>query len=172
MKKTMLSVVGGFLLIMGLTQAHADVIGIGTGQVGTPFGINGSNTGWTPVTINGGPASGGGIPLIRFSTTANNQLISVSFTANCQISSSINTYIYVRFTVDGASMLPKQFPLCSGRGTTFGIGNDISTVQAFLNIPYAGWHDFRVEAKVATSSLYPVNNGYGYIRDTTTIIHN
>ena len=172
MKQALIKILISIFLSLTLFQANADVIAVGMSNSGTPFGINGNSTDWTQVIINGGSYSGGAIPIINFDTTENNQLISLTFKGVCSISGSINTYMYLRILVDGMVMYPKNNTLCANRGTTFGIGNDVSTTIAFLNVPYAGTHTLRIDAKIATSSMYPVYNGYGYIYDTTTIINN
>ena len=172
MRKLILSISWVLAFTISMVDARAALIGQAGASVGTAFGLDSSNADWVPVIISGGSASGGGIPLATFTTTADSQKISVTFTAVCDFSSPVNTIMWVRFTVDGATMLPRQTPLCRGRGTVLGAGDDVSTVTAFYTVPTAGSHEFRVDAKIATWSLTTFSGGYGKIQNNTTLINN
>ncbi|MFV2056199.1 MAG: hypothetical protein ACC707_07000 [Thiohalomonadales bacterium] len=174
MIKPIISVVGALFLTLTMFETQADVVMVSSAQVGTSYKVAGNDTYWTRIVISGGVASGGGIPQRSFTTTKDNELITVTFTAACNVESSVYSVLFVRFKVDGNVMLPNSSPLCIGRGLVgFGIGKDVNTAQAFMTIPNKGKHWYEVEAKLSNHNGPHTNtDGQAGIGQNTSVIRN
>lgn len=174
MKRKIISLLGAATIALGSMNVSADWLAsgsfVGSNNLSSTAG-SAANVGWTSLYLTGGAASGGAIGVIPFSTTVDNQSITVTFTAVCDISSFANSYIWVRFVVDTSIyMNPMQLPICAGRGTTFGIGNDVGTVTAQVRVPSAGTHQISVLAKIADWSLLGTG-GTGGLFNSSMIIN-
>jgi len=173
MIKPMISVVGALFLTMTVFETQADIVMVSSAQVGTAYGVSGANTDWTRIIISGGVASGGGIPQRSFTTTEDNELVTVTFTAACDVDSSQYSNLFVRFKVDGNLMLPNFSPICVGRGLYDSHGEDVSTAQAFINIPNQGTHWYEVEIKLSNfNGPWTTTDGQAKIGANTSIIRN
>ena len=109
-------------------------------------GVFSSSTAETPVPIK----PRGGTDL-AFTTTAPNQVVKLSFSANCSIGAARGRWLGIRITVDGVEANPASgydFALCAS--VTAGFSNHVAGFrQSVITVPTAGSHTVRVFAKAS-----------------------
>lgn len=116
------------------------------------------------------PLNDGGATTVTFKTTAKNQKVIVSYTAECGIlDDKHDTWVNIDILVDGVAIRPTNSTssdaFCSSTAGT-GYGWNMSAVNAVYVVPFAGVHTVSIKAAVTGGN----GGATGWLGDTSLVV--
>lgn len=144
------------VLLAAASPARAEILGTGS-RVGNY--TNSSTYTWVTVPINGTYGS------VTFSTSAVNQIVRVTYNAECGALGNPGNWLAVQILIDGVAMAPQSgatFAFCTATSTgTYSWTGAVR--QSALKVPHSGTHTVTVQAYGAGTTTW-------WLGDTSIVV--